>query len=623
MWQVGEMIGLYTLIEKLGEGQFGEVWLAEKRTPILTTKVALKLPKARVKFADVEKEAKVWEQAKGHPNVLPIVDADIHNNQIFIASEYSPDGSLDDWLKQQGGKADSIPIAVEMMGGILAGLAHLHKRQIIHRDLKPANILLQAGIPRITDFGIAKFLPSGTESNLIKGSPAYMSPEALNGDRNKQTDLWSAGVIFYQLICGELPFQGVDIQSLMYSILHRDIRPLPSQVPRHIQDIINQSFRKDISQRFQSPAEMRKALLSNRTPFNEGNEEKREFASTIPYESGLKPDHQNQIHPSLQPAQEKQTVISEKRNKDGNPALNIAESSTVLEATLPTIVRKPNFQISKPKMRPYVFEVLEVDSNRAISNRLKKQAWAFTENLGAGVLLEMVEIPGGNFLMGSPNHEPKRTGFESPQHKVTVQRFYISKFPITQMQWQTIANMMKVNRELIVHPSHCRDHALPVEQISWEDAVEFCARISKHSSKYYRLPSEAEWEYACRARTTSAFAFGEVLPSILANTREDSDSSRTRLAQTSTVGSLETANKFGLYDMHGNVYEWCSDVWHDNYKGAPTDGSSWEKDGDVAYRVQRGGSWRNKESSCRSAYRKRARGSLRNDTCGFRVVISI
>lgn len=260
MFHPNDKIGGYTLIQFLGEGQFGEVWLAEKRTRVLTTKVALKLPKSRVKFEEVEKEVRVWEQAKGHPNVLPIVDADVYGNQIFIASEYSPDGSLDDWLKRHGGKAPSIYAAIEMMRGILAGLEHLHKRQIIHRDLKPANILLQGEVPRITDFGIAKFLPSGTESNLIKGSPAYMSPEALEGERNEQTDLWSASVVFYEILCGIRPFLGKGQQEVMYSICNREPQPLPDSLPIPLREFIASALKKDTKARYPTAAIMRGEL---------------------------------------------------------------------------------------------------------------------------------------------------------------------------------------------------------------------------------------------------------------------------------------------------------------------------------------------------------------------------
>ncbi|MBV9958862.1 MAG: protein kinase, partial [Acidobacteria bacterium] len=152
-----DKIGPYTLISKLGRGAFGVVWLAEKRTAIATTKVAIKIPNDEdVDVETVRQEAALWVHASGHPNVLPIIDADIHDGHVIIVSEYAPDGSLSKWLERHGGRAPTVEAAVELMLGILAGLEHLHKRGIIHRDLKPDNILLQNDTPRLADFGIAR-----------------------------------------------------------------------------------------------------------------------------------------------------------------------------------------------------------------------------------------------------------------------------------------------------------------------------------------------------------------------------------------------------------------------------------------------------------------------------------
>jgi serine/threonine-protein kinase len=180
VFQQGDQIGSYSLIGKLGRGAFGEVWLAEEKTAISTHKVALKLPNEEdVDLEAIRQEADVWENVKGHPNILPIIKADIFEGQIYIASEYAPDGSLSEWLKRNGGKAPSVEIAVEMTKGILAGLEHLHSKGVIHRDLKPANILLQSDTPRIADFGIARLAKSATTANSTTsaGTPSYMAPE--------------------------------------------------------------------------------------------------------------------------------------------------------------------------------------------------------------------------------------------------------------------------------------------------------------------------------------------------------------------------------------------------------------------------------------------------------------
>ncbi|HEY9603467.1 MAG TPA: SUMF1/EgtB/PvdO family nonheme iron enzyme [Allocoleopsis sp.] len=230
----------------------------------------------------------------------------------------------------------------------------------------------------------------------------------------------------------------------------------------------------------------------------------------------------------------------------------------------------------------------------------------FTEDLGNGVTLEMVAIPGGTFLMGSPESEAERSNSEGPQHTVTLQPFFIGKFPVTQAQWQAVAGFSKVKIDLDPDPSSFKGANRPVEQVSWYDATEFCARLSKKTGRQYRLPSEAEWEYACRAGTTTPFHFGKTISPELANYdgkyTYGSGSKGIYREQTTEVGSFP-ANAFGLYDMHGNVWEWCADHWHDSYKGAPTDGSVWLSENKKNYRLLRGGSWDGNPGYCRSAFR--------------------
>ncbi|MEA5568189.1 bifunctional serine/threonine-protein kinase/formylglycine-generating enzyme family protein, partial [Anabaena sp. UHCC 0399] len=182
-------------------------------------------------------------------------------------------------------------------------------------------------------------------------------------------------------------------------------------------------------------------------------------------------------------------------------------------------------------------------------NRIRGRAEYFRENLSNGVALDMVAIPGGKFLMGSPEDEPGRYDFESPQHKVTVKPFFMGKFPVTQAQWQAVAGFAKVNIDLNPNRSTFKGANRPVEKVSWHEAVEFCARLSQKTGRIYCLPSEAEWEYACRAGTTTPYYFGETITKDLANY----DNS---YQQTTDVGKFP-ANPFGLYDMHGSISEWC------------------------------------------------------------------
>jgi formylglycine-generating enzyme required for sulfatase activity len=214
-------------------------------------------------------------------------------------------------------------------------------------------------------------------------------------------------------------------------------------------------------------------------------------------------------------------------------------------------------------------------------------------------------------MMGSPQDEIARFPDESPQHRVTVPDFFMGKYPITQAQWRSIAQQteLQVDRELNENPSSFKGDNLPVENVSWYEAVEFCQRLSKWTGQVYRLPSEAEWEYACRAGTKTPFYFGNTISTEVANYDGNytygQGTKGTYRKKTTVVGSFKVANAFGLYDMHGNVWEWCQDHYHNSYTGAPADGSAWiDSDaGANAFRLLRGGGWFNYPRNCRSACR--------------------
>ncbi|MEO0759721.1 MAG: SAV_2336 N-terminal domain-related protein [Cyanobacteria bacterium J06648_16] len=266
--------------------------------------------------------------------------------------------------------------------------------------------------------------------------------------------------------------------------------------------------------------------------------------------------------------------------------------------------------------------------------RQQSVAHRYTEPLPDNTPLEMVAIPSGTFQMGSPESEPERDEDESPQHEVTVQPFFIGRYPITQAQWRAVASLPQVEHDLDLNPSNFKGADRPVEQVSWYDAVEFCARLSAHTGREYRLPTEAEWEYACRAGTTTPFHFGETITTELANYRGTDDDENNWSGsygdgpkgeyreETTPVNYFDLANEFGLSDMHGNVYQWCQDHWHESYEDAPTDGTAWLTDDKSAGRLVRGGSWIIIPRNCRSAFRNSPFPLNRNNFIGFRVVSS-
>jgi formylglycine-generating enzyme required for sulfatase activity/uncharacterized caspase-like protein len=253
------------------------------------------------------------------------------------------------------------------------------------------------------------------------------------------------------------------------------------------------------------------------------------------------------------------------------------------------------------------------------------QVQGYRERLADGVELTMVQIPAGGFLMGSPSVEPGRYDDEGSQHQVQLQGFFMGQTPITQAQWQVVAGWQNLQRDLNSDPARFKGLHRPVEGVDWEDAIEFCNRLSQRTGRHYSLPSEAQWEYACRAATTTPFHFGETINSELANydaTDAYGDGPKGLYRRETTDVATFPANPWGLHDMHGNVWEWCQDQWHTSYNGAPQDGSAWvdQNVNNDKQRLLRGGSWGLSPRFCRSAHRYHFRPVNASSLVGFRVV---
>jgi formylglycine-generating enzyme required for sulfatase activity len=279
-------------------------------------------------------------------------------------------------------------------------------------------------------------------------------------------------------------------------------------------------------------------------------------------------------------------------------------------------------------LQEFCFDLVTIQDQEL--ERLQHHAYSFIQPLDTGIDLEMVLVPGGSFWMGSPESELERDRSESPQHEVTIAPFCLSRFPITQSQWSAVASFPKMKRSLSLYPSSFEGSHRPVEQVSWYDAIEFCDRLTEYAGLLYRLPSEAEWEYACRAGTTTPFHFGDTILPDLANYDGNYsygakatyaiDQPGSYRQETMPIGLFQTANAFGFADMHGNIWEWCADPWHENYQGAPTDGRVWLSDEGATYQVLRGGAWYCLPGLCRSAQRHWNQPDLGGSGIGFRVV---
>ncbi|WP_286395209.1 caspase, EACC1-associated type [Pseudanabaena mucicola] len=291
--------------------------------------------------------------------------------------------------------------------------------------------------------------------------------------------------------------------------------------------------------------------------------------------------------------------------------------------------RVKNQQQSKPAQPEFEFEFVKVrlvkesgflgigGGTKIELDRKKGKVQYIRENLGNGVTLDLVKIPAGKFSMGSNKYSS-----EQPIHDVSIKEFWMGKYAITNAQWYAVMG---------TKPSDLSDVKFqgenqPVINVSWDDATEFCKKLSQKINKKVRLPSEAEWEYACRAGTTTDFHFGETITPELVNydgnyPYGDALKGEYRQKTVDVNFAKFSPNAWGLYQMHGNVWEWCEDVWHENYNGAPNDGSAWLTGGEQNRRALRGGSWPNYADVCRSAYRCRCNAGNWSGSIGFRVVL--
>jgi len=569
----------YEIIRPLGQGGFGRTFEAEdedRRNARCVVKQFLPSPVIQGTPGVLQKAKELFNQEAGqllyledHPQIPTLFAYFEQNNCMYLVQQLIKGQTLKQELEQQGTFSEAK--IRELLLDLLPVLQFVHEQNVIHRDIKPENIIRRQSDQKLIliDFGIAKQW-SGTllsQQGTMTGTPGYAPIEQLRGMAYPSSDLYSLAVTCICLLTGCLP--SYDHSFDLYDTLEgcwlwREKLPKGITVSAELGELLDKLLQDFVRDRYKSAAE----------------------------------------------------VLAVLKGQESSPIQLPAAVPKILEISQPLSEKVTALQT-------FEFDVVTVNGRGQIINRSRNSAQFLSEDLGNGISLEMVAIPGGRFLMGSADSENQNSK-ESPQHSVTVKPFYMGKFTITQAQWKQVAALPQVKTFLKSDPSSFKGDNLPVEQVSWDDAVEFCARLSQKTGKDYRLPSEAEWEYACRAGTTTPFHFGKTITPALANYNanyHDGDAPKGSNRQTTTsVGYFQVANTFGLYDMHGNVWEWCADLWHENYYGAPTDGSVWEFWGDTSYRLLRGGSWRNYSGSCRSAYGSSNSSDHRYDNVGFRVV---
>jgi len=562
----------YQAIKSIGQGSFGRTFLAKDLDKPSKPYCVIKqffpsaqgtnnIEKASELFAQ---EAERLEQLGKHPQIPELFAYFVTDDgRQYLVQEYIAGDNLQEELKNHSVYREAE--VKDLLIDILNILKFVHENQVIHRDIKPENIIRRTNDQKLVlvDFGAAKYIPSPTALNVtgtVIGSAQYWSPEQARGQPRFASDLYSLGVVCIHFLTLVDPFKLFDTSENDWA--WRDYL-VNNPVSNQFGQVLDQLIAMGLKKRFADVDKVLKSLNYQYLP------------------------------PSKQEFEQKISVIPSKPISH-IPNRNKPKIQTV-EFTTPTItiVKKG---------------ILGSGNEYSTQNR-KATCQIATFDLGNGVNLEMVKIPAGTFNMGSNESE-----YEKPVHQVNIKPFYLGKNPVTQAQYQAIMGN---------NPSHFKGDKRPVEQASWDMAQEFCQKLSKKTGNKFSLPSESQWEYTCRAGTTTPFYFGETITTDLANYNGNDvygDGPKgVYREQTTNVGDFPP-NAFGLYDMHGNVWEWCEDSWHGNYVGHPNDGSAWiTNDENYSRRELRGGSWNINPLYCRVAFRNSCDRAIIYDRFGFRV----
>ena len=643
----------YQIARLLSQGGMGAVYLARDKR--LQCDVALK----ETFFTDeallkqFEREALLLANLR-HPALPRVIDHFTEDNGQFLVMDFISGKDLLEMLEQRG---RPFPPG-EVLGWadqLLSALEHLHKRNppIIHRDIKPQNLKLNdEGQIILLDFGLAKgaawqMSRATTGKSVFGYTPSYAPLEQIRGmGTDPRSDLYSLGATLYHLITGEIPVDALDRVTKvadgqpdplrLASELNAEVRPQAAA-------ILMQAMALNRENRYTDAAEMRRALsdASRPVPTPKKGEEstviappsvdgfsyqetvRKQQTATLPIDGhspappqpDKKTEEQN-VKSVVAPPQPKPLASQEQIPKKQITLINPPSSKSrnwrlfggiaVLAVALITVVVIFLVDLG-PSAIPPASSQPDL-SGVAKQENVEPQTYTETVN---NVGIDMVRVPAGKFLMGSPANEEGRDKNDEGQgpHEVSVSSFYMGKYEVTQAQWRAVSALPKVKDDLPSDPSNFKGDNLPVEQVSWDEAVEFCERLSKATGKKYRLPTEAEWEYACRSLTKGPYA-----GNLDSMGWYDKNSGN----KTHPVGTKQP-NGFRLYDMHGNVWEWCSDWYSENYYSqSPSTDPTGPSSG--SYRVGRGGGWGGDAQYLRSADRFRFTPVFRFNYLGFRLV---
>jgi formylglycine-generating enzyme required for sulfatase activity len=590
----------YELVRQLGKGGFGEVWQARGPGGL---DFALKFIQLNARGSALELRSLEIMKSIRHPNLVGMLGIWQRDNVLILAMELC-DGSLQDRLNAVlAQKRPGIPIKelLNYMRDAAKGLDALHAKNVQHRDVKPLNLLLMQNGVKVADFGLAKVLDQPAASHTGALSVHYAAPEFFKGQTTPQSDQYSLAATYYHLRIGRPLFEG-GYHQVAFSHVERppDLSPLPEEERK----VLVRALAKEPDQRWPSCEAFVNALIKayNTIPFAKVDDRPQQEAKPT--------------KPKPAPAKQKPASIA-KLSPAGRK-----KRSWFWPLVVSGLLFLPFVTID------YFFDG---PLRRLGTNLIPSAARSIpVVDLGGGVKMDFVLIPKGKFKMGSPKEEKDHKADEV-LHEVEITRpFYLAKYPVTQEQY---AALMGKNPSYYssagggMETVKSLDTKLfPVEQVSWSDAQAFCKKMQEtdKQKRPFRLPTEAEWEYACRAGTTTSFSFGSVLNGQQANCDGQVPYGTTEkgpyLMRTTKVGSYGE-NPWGLCDLHGNVWQWCQDYYGPYEDLKVKDPLRSVRNAEERF-VLRGGSWYSEAKSCRAASRDRFVLDFHDRKVGFRVAFS-
>lgn len=635
-----QRLGRYSLLSQLGQGGMGIVYKAYDNR--LERTVALKVlsspqitPEAIQRF---EIEAKANARLH-HPHIVTLYDFEHDGSSYFFTMELIEGCSLEQLLAT---KNLSLTDACQMMIPILDAIGYAHEEGIIHRDIKPNNILVnKRGEPVVSDFGLAKILEGTSHiSNRgkILGTPGYMSPEQIQGDPlDRRSDIFALGALFYKMLTGKPCYQGDTPIAVLYQVLSHPIpnlREVNPDIPPTLEKICIKALAQDKNDRYQNTEEMAKALrhfLKASGNMPEKAAKSKPISGRIHIrQTKNKPRHSNRIPAFI-------WVIWVITMAIGIGIYFVRSSQPIHQKTAPlsTPIAEPkSTQRVPPSIEPNVWQTCwnvekgwfdftetiweNLPHDKQVAYASLYQIW-YTKYkkisldhslVNAGLSFDMILIPPGKFWMGSKPDDPDSCPREHPRHKVVISKpFYFGKYEISQAQWYTVTGarpwLTSFARPVRDNPRYA------VTCVRWEEVQQvFLPALGGN----FMLPTEAEWEYACRAGTTARFFWGEDPQSqqVTKYAWYDGNTLKAGTNDAQLIG-LKKANPWGLFDICGNAYEWCMDTDAPYSTAELTDFCCLSAS---PFRIIRGGGWCDGTLACRSAYRNQER-AVERVNCGI------